>query len=138
MAETIIPERFRGAHRAGLRRFLETGETPGLERRLEIDALHRDGHEFPVELALTALRANGEVIIDAIVHDISERREAEREAEQISSEFFAQVAHELGTPLTSVAVNLELLATTDGRRISAEGRSLIDVIDHATRPSGGG
>ncbi len=133
VAETIIPERFREAHRAGLARFHETGEAPALERRLELAGLHRDGHEFPIELALTELRTGGEVSFDAIVQDISERREAEEEAERISSEFFAQVAHELGTPLTSLAVNLELLAAADGPRLTSEGRSLVEVMDHETR-----
>ena len=73
----IMPERFREAHRAGLARYLDTGEARVLNKRIEITALHRDGHEFPVELAITPIRARGIVSFSAFVRDISERRLAE-------------------------------------------------------------
>src|SRR5207253_9953318 len=36
VAETIMPQRYREAHRRGLRHFLETGEGPVLNTRLEL------------------------------------------------------------------------------------------------------
>src|SRR5262249_61979271 len=48
VSETIIPPQFRESHVQGLQRFLATGEGPILKRRIELTALHRDGHEFPV------------------------------------------------------------------------------------------
>jgi PAS domain S-box-containing protein len=59
LGSTIIPPRFRDAHRRGLNRFLESGEGPILRRRIEVTALHRSGHEFPVELTVTPLRFGG-------------------------------------------------------------------------------
>ena len=56
LAETIIPLRHREAHLNGLRRFLATGEGPILNQRIEIDALHREGHEFPIELTISPIR----------------------------------------------------------------------------------
>ena len=55
MAETIIPERFREAHLRGLHHYLATGEGAMLNKRIELLAHHHDGHEFPVELAITTL-----------------------------------------------------------------------------------
>ena len=52
LAETIIPPALRDVHRRGLRRFLDTGQGRALEKRLELSALHRDGHEFPVEVTI--------------------------------------------------------------------------------------
>ena len=43
LTEAIIPERFREEHRAGVERFVSTGEGPLLNKRLEFVALHRDG-----------------------------------------------------------------------------------------------
>src|SRR5713101_1329031 len=40
MADTIIPPQYREAHRRGLQKFLETGEGPALNKRIEIAALH--------------------------------------------------------------------------------------------------
>ena len=45
-SETIIPIRYRASHDTGLRRFLETGQGPVLNRRIEITALRRDGTEL--------------------------------------------------------------------------------------------
>ncbi|CAN7312492.1 PAS domain S-box protein [Phenylobacterium sp. LjRoot225] len=75
--ETIMPERYREGHRKGLARYLATGETAVLNRRIEIAALHRDGHEFPVELAITAIRIGDGVTFAGFVRDITERKQAE-------------------------------------------------------------
>src|SRR3546814_12143784 len=53
--ETIVPPAHRQAHRAGLARFLAGGEAAALDRRMELQALHRSGREFPVELTSVAL-----------------------------------------------------------------------------------
>ena len=37
----------------GMRRFHETGDAPIVNRRLELRGLHRDGHEFPIEITVT-------------------------------------------------------------------------------------
>ena len=75
--ETIMPVRYRTAHRQGLARYLATGEAAVLNRRIEIDALHREGHEFPVELAITPIRSGETIAFAAFVRDITERRQAE-------------------------------------------------------------
>jgi PAS domain S-box-containing protein len=82
LSETIMPERFRVAHARGLKRFLATGDGPLLNRRVEVPALHRDGHELPVQLAITTIEEGGAVEFSAFVSDITERRRAEQEAER--------------------------------------------------------
>jgi PAS domain S-box-containing protein len=77
LADTVIPEPYRKDHRKGLERFIATGEARLLNKRIEIEALHREGHEFPVELTISALREGGSVSFIAFVHDITERKRAE-------------------------------------------------------------
>jgi PAS domain S-box-containing protein len=48
MAELIVAPAHRAAHRAGLKRFLETGTGALINRRVEITATHRDGSEIPM------------------------------------------------------------------------------------------
>ena len=43
--DTIVPAKYREAHARGLRVFLETGEGPVINKRIELSALHRDGHD---------------------------------------------------------------------------------------------
>jgi diguanylate cyclase (GGDEF)-like protein/PAS domain S-box-containing protein len=90
VSETIIPVRYRGAHKFGLRRFLDTGEGPVLNRRLELAALHRDGHEFPIELSISATSSGASHLFSAFVRDITERHKAE-EALRASEERYRQI-----------------------------------------------
>jgi len=77
LAETIIPHRYREVHRAGLARFLQTGEGPVLNQRIEISALRRSGEEFPVELAISPLRTNEGYTFSAFLRDITARKRGE-------------------------------------------------------------
>ena len=78
LAATIIPLRHREAHQRGLAHFLQSGEGPVLNQRIEITGLRRDGQEFPVELTITPVRLGGVWLFSAFVRDISERRLTEQ------------------------------------------------------------
>jgi PAS domain S-box-containing protein len=78
LAETIIPARYRAAHTRGMEQFLAVGHAALLNRRVEVEAVNRDGHEFPVEMTITPMRAAGGYVFNAFLHDISERKEAEQ------------------------------------------------------------
>jgi two-component system cell cycle sensor histidine kinase/response regulator CckA len=78
LSDTIIPERDREAHAQGIREYLKTGVGPVLNRRIEIAARHKEGHEFPVELAVSPARIGEAYIFSAFVRDITDRRRAER------------------------------------------------------------
>ena len=71
--EVIIPEEQREAHRTGLAHFRATGEGPIFGSRMEVAALHRDGHELPVELSVWPSEADGDTVLNAFVHDIAGR-----------------------------------------------------------------
>jgi PAS domain S-box-containing protein len=77
MAKTIIPMRYRSAHAAGLARYLLTGVGHVLDRPIDIAALHRDGHEFPVELSITSVTDAGGPSFIGFVRDLTERRAME-------------------------------------------------------------
>jgi two-component system cell cycle sensor histidine kinase/response regulator CckA len=78
LSETVIPARDREAHVRGLRDYLKTGVCPILNRRIEVSAQHKDGHEFPVELAVSPARIGESYMFSAFVRDITDRRRAER------------------------------------------------------------
>ena len=83
VAELIVPEDLREAHREGLRRFLATGEVRVLDRRLEMRALRADGTEIPVEFTISALEDAGHWSFHTFIRDVSERVEADRERERL-------------------------------------------------------
>ncbi|WHZ26651.1 MAG: PAS/PAC sensor hybrid histidine kinase [Nitrospira sp.] len=78
LSDTIIPERDHESHARGIREYLKTGVGPVLNRRIEIAARHKEGHEFPVELAVSPARIGEAYIFSAFVRDITDRRQAER------------------------------------------------------------
>jgi PAS domain S-box-containing protein len=78
LAELIIPHRLRAAHHVGLKRYLESGVGPVLGSRIEVPALHADGHEFPVELAISRLPTAGPPVFVAYLRDIGARVRSER------------------------------------------------------------
>ena len=77
LAELIIPPDLREAHKAGMARFLATGEMRVINRRVELTALRRDGSTFPVEMSLRVRSRGGQNFFDAFLHDISERKQME-------------------------------------------------------------
>jgi two-component system, sensor histidine kinase and response regulator len=77
VADTIVPSKYREAHTAGVDHFLATGEGPLLNQRIEIEATHRDGRVFPVELTIWSVRKNGGYSFNSFIHDITERKKLE-------------------------------------------------------------
>lgn len=78
LAETLLPPAYREAHRAGLAHFVASGEGSVFDRRLELVALHQDGHEIPVELTVSAVRSGPSWVFNSFLRDITERRREER------------------------------------------------------------
>ncbi|MGH9769471.1 MAG: PAS domain S-box protein [Blastocatellia bacterium] len=112
----FIPERFRGAHAELLHHFEETG---GISRAMRsLTALSADGTEFPIEAAISKIEVGGRKLYTLIQRDITERKQAEAEREQLAreqvargsaeaanrskDEFLALVSHELRSPLNAV------------------------------------
>ena len=79
LPELIIPFALREAHFRGMKHYLATGEGPVLGQRIEVPALHADGHEFPIELSITRIEGAGPPLFTAYLRDISERKHAEEE-----------------------------------------------------------
>lgn len=77
LADTIVPEQYREAHRSGLERYLKSREPRVLNRRIELTALRSDGSEFPVELAISELMIEGTPNFSAFVRDITAQKETE-------------------------------------------------------------
>lgn len=77
LAELIIPEVQRDAHRAGLARFVETGEGPLLGRRIEVSSIRKSGEAFPIELSISPVDTGASPLFLGFVRDISERRQNE-------------------------------------------------------------
>ena len=82
MAELVVPPSLRERHREGLRRFLETGESRIIGRRIELTGLRSDGEEIPVELAVNRIEEADPPMFTGMVRDITARLQAQEEREE--------------------------------------------------------
>ena len=111
MAELIVPPAMRLAHHAGFARHLRTGESSVLNQRLEVPALHADGHEFPIELTIAKLDIDGEAFFTATVRDITQRKriagelEGQKIALQASEERFRATFEQAGVGLLHLTMD---------------------------------
>jgi PAS domain S-box-containing protein len=73
----LIPPAYREAHRAGMERYLRTGETSILGSRVELTALHASGRELPVEVTVTRIPSEGPPLFTAYLRDLTEQKRSE-------------------------------------------------------------
>lgn len=73
---------------ASLEEHAASGHADILDRRIELSAVRRDGSEFPIEMALTAIQRGG-VQFSAFIRDISDRKRIENQIRASEEEFRA-------------------------------------------------
>jgi PAS domain S-box-containing protein len=86
LADLIVPERFRDAHRTGMERYRREGHGPMLGRRVEVIACRADGSELPVELAIDRAQGPEGDFFVGYLRDITERKLAEEEHARLEAQ----------------------------------------------------
>jgi PAS domain S-box-containing protein len=116
-------------HKRNLKMLVPGWNEAAQVRSIELTGVKRDGQEFPCELTCSPLQIEGNMVINTVVRDITERRKAEEHIRRLNvdlerrvanrtmeltrsnqalQEFNWAVSHDLKEPLRTVLIFLQL------------------------------
>ncbi len=94
----LAPRRYRADFQDAFVRFQAAGVGDVVGRTVEVAALHKEGHEIPIEVSISPIEMEGHWGAVGIVRDISERKEAEAERHRVHGQLMqAQKMEAIGT-----------------------------------------
>jgi len=112
--DTLIPARFREAHREHVAHYFAAAVSRPMGVGRDLTGLRRDGSEFAIEVSLSPVMLDDELLVAAWVHDVEDRRHLEADVRRyqaqlahvarvaFASEMVAGIAHELSQPLAAI------------------------------------
>ncbi|MBI5750213.1 MAG: PAS domain S-box protein [Nitrospinae bacterium] len=99
----IVPEQYKEGHTEGFRRIIQKGEI-SYRKLYSVEGVRKDGTLIPVEISMSYYKSNGELLVTAIIRNITERQ---------TSEF--QIKHQLDRLAALRSIDMAITASLDLR-----------------------
>ena len=110
----LMPEPYASEHDGYIARYEETGVPRAIGQIRTVTGRRKSGELFPIELSVTEIAVDEEVHYAAVIRDVSEKvrlhdKAVENERLATIGVTAAKLAHEIGNPLNSMTLSLQLL-----------------------------
>jgi PAS domain S-box-containing protein len=145
----LMPEYLRHVHKAGFKRYRQTGERHISWEAIELPGLHKDGSEIPLELSFGEFTKDDRRFFTGIARDITERKRVEQERKQAEEalrrsreERFAElervrqrIATDLHDDIGSSLTRISLLSEVVQRQIDSINAPVVQPLSSIARLS---
>lgn len=123
----LMPEPYYSEHDNYLDEYLRTGRARIIGIGREVLGRRKDGHVFPIDLAISEMRLDGRRLFTGIARDITERKRLEREVLEISDGEQMRIGQDLhdglGQHLTGIAFLAKVIASELAEEGSAQAQA---------------
>jgi PAS domain S-box-containing protein len=112
--EDLMPESMRQRHLAHRESFAARPSLRPMGQDLDLVARRKDGSEFPVEISLSPVEAEGSRFVSSVIRDVTVRRQMEQDikaaqeaaerANKANSAFLAAASHDLRQPVQALSL----------------------------------
>jgi PAS domain S-box-containing protein len=133
--EILVPDAARAGHGARRARYAADPRPRLIGADRDVSGRRQDGTTFPAEISLSSLDTNQGTLISAAVRDVSVQRQARDDLQRTNRNLESlaySIAHDLRTPLRSLAGFSTALAEEYGDVIGETGRGYAERIEGAS------
>lgn len=130
MADLIIPNEMREAHRHGMKHYMDSGDSKILNQSIEIEAIRKSGERFPVQLSISPIRLKDKFLFTSFIADITARKKAEEESKLHNAHLAAIIAtqYELATAGMDLNRVIDLAVSRARTLLKADG-TIVEMVD---------
>lgn len=100
----LVPQAFKDSHKQHMINYFKSPvqrkQMSYLAKRFKLLAMHKDGHQFPVDISLTPIKVEEKILVACYMHDLTEYYNYTKELEKANNakkEFLSKISHEIRT-----------------------------------------